>query len=265
MTVRIATFYHLTPLPDHAAWQAPWKARLLDLGVTGTVLLTPEGINGTLAGPVAGVEAALRFMQEQPGLAGLGWQTSTANRNPFPRCKVKLKRETIPLGHPVQANLAGDYVAAEAWNDLLQQPGVITIDTRNDYEVRLGQFAGARNPGTRTFKELPAWLDATLPADRDTLIAMYCTGGIRCEKSTAYLKQRGYRKVYHLQGGILQYLAKVPASQSQWQGACYVFDDRVAVDHALQPVADLQSCPACNQAVIAADLRRGGCAHCRTA
>lgn len=263
MPVLIATFYHLTPLPDHAAWQAPWKAALLRNQVTGTVLLTPEGINGTLAGPKAGLLTALNFIRSHPELAGLSWQTSMAERNPFPRCKVKLKKETIPLGHPVLADQAGEYVKAEDWNALLAQPNVVTIDTRNDYEVRLGQFAGALNPATRTFKELPDWLDKTLPDDRDTPIAMYCTGGIRCEKSTAYLKQRGYRKVYHLQGGILQYMAKVPAQQSQWQGACYVFDDRVAVNHSLEPVANLQICPQCNQAVIAADLRRGGCPRCR--
>jgi len=265
MNIMVATCYHLTPLPAYATWQAPWRAKLLEHAVTGTLLLTPEGINGTIAGPPAGVNAVLEFLRSHPPLATLRWQTSTAAQNPFPRCKVKLKRETIPLGHPVEAQHAGEYLSPTAWDELIARPEVITIDTRNDYEVRLGQFVGARNPKTRTFKELPAWLDDTLPADRDTPIAMYCTGGIRCEKSTAYLKARGYRKVYHLQGGILHYLAQTPPTRSRWQGACYVFDDRVAVDHSLQPVADLQHCKRCHQVLNAGDVRRGGCPHCMRA
>ncbi len=263
MDALIATFYHLTPLPDFATLQAPWKAKLLEEHVTGTILLTPEGINGTIAGPEAGVQAALEFIRSHALFAGLTWKESRASTNPFPRTKVKLKRETIPLGHPVNPQHAGEYIKPADWNAFIMQPNVITIDTRNAYEVQLGQFAGALNPATRTFKDLPAWLEQTLPADKSTPIAMYCTGGIRCEKSTAYLKEQGYQQVFHLEGGILKYLEEVPAAQSLWQGACYVFDDRVAVNHALAPVESLQICKACNAAINAADLRRGGCAHCR--
>jgi UPF0176 protein len=258
----VATLYHLVPLPAPAAMQAPWKAELLKHAVTGTILLTPEGINGTIAGPEAGVRAALKFMLGHAEFAKLAWKESWSPQNPFPRTKVKLKRETIPLGHPVNPQHAGAYLKPADWNAFISQPNVITIDTRNDYEVQLGQFVGAQNPATRTFKELPAWLEKTLPTDKNVPIAMYCTGGIRCEKSTAYLKERGFENVYHLEGGILKYLEDVPAEQSLWQGACYVFDDRVAVDHSLAPVADLQICKHCNAPVNAADVRRGGCARC---
>jgi UPF0176 protein len=264
--VTIATLYHLVPLAECAALQAPWKAHMVAHGVLGTLLVTPEGLNGTIAGAAAGVQAVLNHLKSHPQLAELTWKTSFAATNPFARAKVKLKREVIPLGHPVQPHMAGQYVKPEHWNALISQPDVFVVDTRNAYEIPLGQFVGAHNPHTRTFRDLPAWLNDNLPEDRTTPVAMYCTGGIRCEKSTAYVRALGYANVYHLQGGILQYLEDVPAHQSLWEGDCYVFDDRVAVNHQLQPAGTYSICTHCGGPVNAADWRRNSqapCPHCR--
>ncbi len=267
MTVHVATFYKLVPLAELAGLQRACKAAMVTHGVTGTILVTPEGINGTVAGPQAGLEAVLATLRSHPALHDLTWKLSIAPTTPFQRAKVKVKREVIPLGHPTTPDLAGAYVAPADWNALIANPRTITIDTRNDYEVKIGRFDHALNPQTRTFKELPGWLAENLPADRSTPIAMYCTGGIRCEKSTAYLRAQGYTDVYHLEGGILKYLEAVPASQSLWRGDCYVFDDRVAVDHQLQPATQYAICPQCNSAVNAADWRRNDitpCPQCRS-
>ncbi len=267
--VTIATFYHFAALPDCAQLQPAYKAEMLKHALTGTILVTPEGVNATIAGPAAGIAAMLEYLRSDPRLATMPHKQSEAATNPFLRTKVKLKRETIPLGAQVNPTNPGTYVKPADWNTLIADPRTITIDTRNDYEVKIGQFAGAKNPATRTFKQLPGWLEANLPPEKDTPIAMYCTGGIRCEKSTAYLKQQGYKNVYHLEGGILKYLEDVPESESLWQGACYVFDDRVAVKHDLSPATHLQNCPCCNMPVNAADHRRAAdrqtftCAACR--
>jgi UPF0176 protein len=264
----VATFYQLTPLTGCAVLQKAWKAEMLTHAVTGTILVTPEGINGTIAGPAAGVNHVLETLKSHPQLGTLSWKVSFAPTNPFARTKVKLKREVIPLGYPTQPAMAGQYVTPAQWNDLVANPNVIVVDTRNDYEVKIGQFKGAKNPTTRTFRDLPQWLEDNLPADKTTPIAMYCTGGIRCEKSTAYVRAQGYQNVYHLEGGILKYLAEIPASQSLWQGDCYVFDDRVAVDHRLQPATQYSVCPQCNSPVNAADWRRNDttpCPQCRRA
>jgi len=267
--VTIATFYHFAALPDCATLQPAYKATMLAHNLTGTILVTPEGINATIAGPAQGIAAMLEYLRTDPRLTAMPHKQSFAEANPFLRTKVKLKQETIPLGTAVDPTTPGTYVKPTAWNALIADPRTITIDTRNDYEVKIGQFAGAKNPATRTFKQLPGWLEANLPDDPATPIAMYCTGGIRCEKSTAYLRQQGYTNVYHLEGGILKYLEEVPESESLWQGACYVFDDRVAVNHDLTPATHLQTCPCCNTPVNAADHRRAAdrqtfaCAACR--
>ncbi|MFZ2620220.1 MAG: rhodanese-related sulfurtransferase, partial [Alphaproteobacteria bacterium] len=239
-TVTIATFYCFAAMPDAAQIQPVWKQFMLAHAVTGTILVTPEGINSTIAGPRAGVDAVLAMIRSDSRFAAMTHKESFADTNPFPRTKVKLKRETIPLGVTVDPTNPGIYVKPEAWNALLANPNTILIDTRNDYEVQIGTFKNALNPKTRTFKELPAWLAEHLPADKETPIAMYCTGGIRCEKSTAYVKAQGYNNVFHLEGGILQYLEDMPEENSAWEGACYVFDDRVAVKHDLSPATEYQ-------------------------
>lgn len=262
MSYTVSTFYHLVGLEGHTALQAPWKAFMVEQGVTGTILLTPEGINGTIAGSAEGVEAVLAMLRSDSRLAGLTCKYSYAEMNPFPRTKVRLKRETIPLGVPVSVEESGQYVRPSEWNALLADPRTITIDTRNDYEVQIGHFKGALNPATRKFSQLPRWLDETLPPDKDTPIAMYCTGGIRCEKSTAYVRGKGYRNVYHLQGGILKYLEEVPVEETLWEGDCFVFDDRVAVNHALQAQTHYQVCKKCNTPVVASDVRRNSTNWC---
>lgn len=253
----IATFYHFAALPDCAKLQMPWKAFMLERNVTGTILVTPEGVNATIAGPRAGVNAVLAMLRADPRLAAMTHKESFADTNPFPRTKVKLKKETIPLGVTVDPTNPGTYVKPKDWNALIADPNVILVDTRNAYETKIGVFKGAQDPNTRTFKELPVWLAEHLPADKKAPIAMYCTGGIRCEKSTAYVKAQGYENVYHLEGGILKYLEEVPEAESMWEGACYVFDHRVAVKHDLSPATELQVCPHCNMPVTAADMRRG--------
>lgn len=267
MTFVIATFYHLTPLDDAAALQAPLKAQMLAHGVTGTILVTPEGVNATIAGRRDGVDAVLAYLRADARLAAMPHKESFAESNPFPRTKVKLKRETIPLGVPTNPAMVGSYVKPTDWNALISRPDVVLVDSRNDYEFAVGRFAGAADPATRTFTQLPEWLNTHLPADKATPVAMYCTGGIRCEKSTAYLRALGYENVYHLEGGILKYLEDVPAAESLWQGGCYVFDDRVAVDHALAPMKGLATCRHCSMPLVAAEVKRAEganvCDRCR--
>ncbi|MFZ2587176.1 MAG: rhodanese-related sulfurtransferase [Alphaproteobacteria bacterium] len=254
--VVIATFYHFAAMPDAAKVQPVWKAFLLEQGVTGTILVTPEGINATIAGPRAGVDAVLAMIRADARFTPMTHKESFAEASPFPRTKVKLKKETIPLGVTVDPTNPGTYVKPTEWNALISRPDVILVDTRNAYETKVGIFKGAKDPSTRTFKELPAWVAANIP-DKKTPVAMYCTGGIRCEKSTAYMKQQGYENVYHLEGGILKYLEDVPEADTMWEGACYVFDHRVAVKHDLTPALELQVCPSCNMPVTAGDMRRG--------
>jgi UPF0176 protein len=266
----IATFYKFTPLKALPTLQRDWKAFMLTHNVCGTILISPEGINATIAGPAPSVRAMLAHISKHPSLANLTWKESRSDLQPFEKAKVKLKKETIPLGVPVDpAKRCGTYIKPTAWNSLIEDPDTIVVDTRNDYEVRLGTFKGALNPKTQTFKELPKWVKTHLDPSKHKKIAMFCTGGIRCEKSTAYLKELGFEEVYHLQGGILKYLEDVPLEESAWEGSCYVFDDRVAVDHKLAPVPEARICKHCNNALIAADLRRMqtqdvGCPHCRT-
>lgn len=251
----VATFYHFAALPDAAKLQPVWKAFLLEHDVRGTILVTPEGVNATIAGPRAGVDAVMAMLRSDARLATMPHKESYADTNPFQRTKVRLKRETIPLGVQVDPTNPGTYVKPADWNALISRPDVVVVDTRNAYEVQLGKFKNAEDPQTRTFRELPAWVDKNLPS-KQTPVAMYCTGGIRCEKSTAFMKSLGFENVYHLEGGILKYLEDVPPEQSLWEGACFVFDDRVAVHHDLSPATELQTCKECGQPVGASDIRR---------
>lgn len=261
-----ATFYKFVEITDGPTLQATWKPYMQERQVTGTILVTPEGINATISGPHDGVMATLDMLKSDSRFADLTYKLSYSHANPFPKTKVRLKRETIPMGATVNPNKAvGEYIKPKDWNALIADPNVITIDTRNDYEVQIGQFKNALNPHTTTFKEFPRWVQENL-TDPKQKIAMYCTGGIRCEKSTAYLKELGYEHVYHLEGGILKYLEDIAEEESLWEGACYVFDDRVAVDHNLAPAGDHQHCPNCGHSINAAELKRlssqGRCEHC---
>lgn len=250
----VAALYHFTRFPDPAAL----KPGLLDVclanGVKGSLLLAPEGINGTIAGTRDGVDAALAKIRALPGCAGLEWKESFADSMPFGRMKVRLKREIVTMGQPDVDPLArvGNYVAPADWNALISDPDTVVIDTRNDYEVAIGTFQGAVDPGTRAFGEFPEWWQANRDRFAGKKIAMFCTGGIRCEKSTNYLLGQGVNQVFHLKGGILKYLEDVPQEASLWQGQCFVFDDRVSVGHGLVP-GGLKVCGACRRPVTEAD------------
>ena len=258
MPVCVAALYKFTPFADCPEIRATLARLCCARGVKGTLLVAPEGLNGTIAGSDEAIGAVLAAIRQLPGCADLEVKFSRASELPFHRMKVRLKREIVTMGQPGIDPLAsvGHYVAPEDWNALISQPGTILIDTRNDYEVAVGTFSGAINPQTRTFRDFPAWFRAErerlLGEGTPPKVAMFCTGGIRCEKSTAFLKGEGLDEVYHLQGGILKYLETVPPEQSLWQGECFVFDQRVAVGHGLAP-GSYQLCHACRRPVSEAD------------
>jgi len=233
----VAALYRFTRFDDPAALRAPLAGLCCGLRVKGSLLLAPEGINGTIAGSRAAIDAVLDHIRALPGCAALDWKESRAETQPFLRMKVRLKREIVTRGQPDVDPLSGTghYVTPAAWNALIRAPDVAVIDTRNDYEVGIGTFQGAIDPQTATFRDFPAWWQANRDRFKGKRIAMFCTGGIRCEKSTNYLLSQGVDDVFHLKGGILKYLEEVPADQSLWQGECFVFDQRVSVGHGLIP------------------------------
>lgn len=253
-----AALYRFVDLPDFSDLRAPLQTCCDAHAVKGTLLLAHEGINGTIAGPEQGVRAVLAHLRADPRLATLQHKESWSHQPPFLRMKVRLKKEIVTLQVPgLDPNkTVGQYVKPAAWDALLADPDVVLIDTRNDYEVAIGTFKGAINPDIKTFTELPAWLDAQPglqgEAGKKPKIAMFCTGGIRCEKSTALMKMRGYDEVYHLEGGILKYLEEVPPEQSSWEGECFVFDERVSVGHGLQP-GPYELCRSCRWPLGEAD------------
>ena len=235
----------------------------------GTLLLAHEGINGTISGPETGVKSVISWLNAKTEFSDLDVKYSWADKPPFYRMKVRLKKEIVTLGVSKidAANEAGFYVEPEDWNDLISQPDVIVVDTRNDYEVAIGTFKNAQNPHTRSFRELPEWVDNELEAKPDAKIAMFCTGGIRCEKSTALMKSKGFDQVYHLKGGILKYLETVDEENSLWEGDCFVFDQRVSVKHGLE-VGNYDMCHACRMPIDENDMKddryvKGvSCPHC---
>lgn len=257
----VATFYQFTRLDDPCELQEAFLRVCEEHDVRGTILLAHEGINATIAGPPVGVMAVLSYIKSQPRFSALTWQESIAPEQPFGRMRVRLKKEIVTLGDPaVDPTCAtGIYVEPEDWNDLISDPDVIVVDTRNDYEVAIGTFRNAINPKLEAFGELTAWADENLEEDSDVRVAMFCTGGIRCEKSTALLKERGFDNVYHLRGGILNYLKTVPEAESLWEGACFVFDERIAVGHGLV-VVDHRLCDRCQYPIRA---KQEKCGHCQ--
>ena len=253
----IAALYHFARFDDPAALKPALASLCCAQGVKGTLLLAPEGISGTIAGPRGGIDAVLAHVRALPGCADLEWKEATSLDAPFDRMKVRLKREIVTMGQPDVDPRArvGHYVEPADWNALIRSDDVAVIDTRNDYEVEIGTFEGAVDPQTRSFGDFPAWWQANRERFHNKRIAMFCTGGIRCEKSTNYVLGQGVEEVYHLKGGILKYLEEVPAEQSAWQGACFVFDNRVSVGHGLRQGPHLL-CHGCRRPILPADRDR---------
>ncbi|WP_233999702.1 oxygen-dependent tRNA uridine(34) hydroxylase TrhO [Porphyrobacter sp. TH134] len=259
--IAVAALYQFTRFPDPDALRAPLLAACEAAGVKGTLLLAREGINGTIAGEAAALAGVLDTIRALPGCAELDVKFSDATAMPFGRMKVRVKREIVTMGEPDidPALSAGHYVDPHDWNALIADPDTLVIDTRNDYEVAIGTFAGAVDPATPSFRDFPGWFrqhrDALLQGK--TRVAMFCTGGIRCEKSTSFLRAEGVEDVFHLKGGILKYLEQVPESESLWQGECFVFDERVSLGHGLaqgthtrcqpcgRPYPVGEACPVC--------------------
>ena len=253
----VAALYQFTRLADPAALRAPLLALCEAQGIRGTLLLAPEGINGTLAGEREGIDTVQTHIRALPGCAGLDWKESRAKAMPFGRMKVRLKREIVTMGQPEvdPGSAVGRYVAPCDWNALIAASDVVVIDTRNDYETAIGTFEGAVDPQTRSFRDFPAWWQANAHRFEGKRIAMFCTGGIRCEKSTNYLLSQGVGNVFHLRGGILKYLEDVPEPDSLWRGECFVFDRRVSLGHGLKQ-GRYGLCHACRRPLAPGDRAR---------
>ena len=256
--ITVATFYRFVPL-DPDAFRPALLAECERLGIRGIILLANEGLNATVAGTTDAIDALLAYLRADERFSGLTPTLSTTDTMPFQRMKVRIKREIVRMGVPeVDPNdRVGTYVPPEQWNALISEDDVALIDTRNDFEVKAGAFEGAINPETQAFGEFPDWVQRALDPAKHKRVAMYCTGGIRCEKATSYLLDQGFEEVYHLKGGILKYLEQVDPEQSRWNGECFVFDERVTVGHGLRP-GDAAVCPGCNQVVPAS----GACPNC---
>ncbi|WP_292667882.1 rhodanese-related sulfurtransferase [Mesorhizobium sp.] len=251
---RVAALYRFARLEAFDSLRVPLAAFCCERGIRGTLLLAHEGINGTVAGSEAAIAALIDHLESIEGLAGLEVKYSSAAEMPFYRMKVRLKREIVTMGveNIDPAASAGTYVAPADWNALISDANTIVIDTRNAYEVSIGTFKGAVDPATTSFREFPAWVEQHRDELDDRKIAMFCTGGIRCEKATAYVKSLGFEDVFHLKGGILKYLEEVPAEESLWQGECFVFDERVSVSHGLVE-GEAELCRACRHPLTGED------------
>ncbi len=264
-----AALYKFVSLPNYQALQAPILAACQERRIKGTLLLALEGINGTIAGAPEDIQALLAYLRSYPEFSDLEHKESYADKHPFYRMKVKLKKEIVTMGvagiDPNQ--VVGTYVKPEDWNALISDPEVVLLDTRNDYEVHIGTFKGAVDPKTTTFREFPEYVAQNLDKTKHKKVAMFCTGGIRCEKASSFMKQQGFEEVYHLLGGILKYLETVPKEQSMWEGECFVFDQRVAVKHGLE-VGDYDQCYACRMPLSPEELKSPrytpgiSCPHC---
>ena len=265
----VVAMYHFVRLDDFEDMKPPLQALCVANGLMGTILLAREGLNGTFAGPREGIDILLSYLRADFRFKTLRYKESYTDKAPFRRMKVKLKREIVTMGVPDTdpGEICGERVDAKRWNELLQDPEVLTIDTRNEYECDIGTFEHAISPGTETFREFPQFVDAELDPQKHRKVAMFCTGGIRCEKATNYLMKQGFKEVYHLDGGILRYLETVDKEESLWRGECFVFDDRVAVDENLAPGSYAQ-CYACRRPLSDADRQSPlyvigvSCSHC---
>ena len=265
----VAALYKFVSLPDYVALRDKLYQHLVLNKVKGTLLLAEEGINGTICGTREGIDAVRSWLDADGRFAGLSYKESFADEPAFYRTKVKLKTEIVTMGVPGvnPQHIVGTYVKGDDWNRLIEDPDTILIDTRNDYEVAIGTFKNAVNPNTTSFREFPQWAADNLDKTKHKKVAMFCTGGIRCEKSTAYLKEQGFEEVYHLDGGILKYLEEMPEDKSLWQGECFVFDQRVAVKHGLEQ-GSYDQCYACRMPLSQADMQSDkylqgmSCPHC---
>ncbi|MDA9927288.1 rhodanese-related sulfurtransferase [Amylibacter sp.] len=255
--VIVAALYHFTKFSDYKTLQGPLKKICNTEGIKGSLLLAYEGINGTISGSRLGIDKVLDHIRSWPGCSDLVHKESYATEMPFKRMKVKLKNEIVTMGQPnIDPTVnVGNYVDASDWNNLISQEDVVVIDTRNDYEVAVGSFEGAIDPETKSFGEFPDWWQDNKSKYQNKRIAMFCTGGIRCEKSTNFLLNEGVENVYHLKGGILKYLEEVPKDNSKWTGECFVFDSRVSVKHGLEE-GKYSLCYACRMPLSPNDLNR---------
>ena len=249
-SIIIAALYKFVTLNDCHTMREQLHTACQRLELKGTLLLAPEGINGTVAGSRAGIDALLTLLRADPRLADLEHKESFATTYPFERMKVRIKREIVTLSAPEAdpTKQVGEYIDPADWNALIEDPDVLVLDTRNDYEYAVGSFKAAIDPGIRSFQEFPEYIRQHLGSDRKRRIATFCTGGIRCEKATAFLLAEGFEQVYHLKGGILKYLEQIPPEDSLWEGECFVFDGRVSVGHGLIP-GDYTLCRACGWAI----------------
>lgn len=242
MTLHVAAFYQFAPIAEPKQLRAELKEFLLARDVYGTILVAPEGLNGTVSGTPQAIEETLARLRAIDGFAGLEAKISQCEFHPFARTKVKLKREIVPFGLPCKpAETTAPQLDAKAWNELLANPDTLVLDTRNSYEVALGTFDGAVDPHIRHFRHLPSYIKSELGENKERPIATFCTGGIRCEKLTSWMMEQGFTNVFQLKGGILKYLEDCPKEESRWQGNCFVFDERVGVDHALAPAKEENS------------------------
>jgi len=265
----VAAMYKFVSLPDFHDIREPLLDFCIQQGIKGTLLLASEGINGTVAGSRQAIDALLAYLKKDERLADIDHKESIDASYPFYRMKVKLKKEIVTMGVTgIDPNkVVGTYVEPQNWNALISDPDVVLVDTRNDYEFDIGTFEGALNPDTESFREFPQYVKDNLDPEKNKKVAMFCTGGIRCEKSTAYLKEQGFDEVYHLKGGILKYLEEVPEEQSMWQGECFVFDNRVAVNHKLEK-GQYDQCHGCRHPITEEDKKSEfyepgvTCPHC---
>lgn len=265
----VAALYKFTRFSDFEQYREPILNAMLDNEVKGTLLIAAEGINGTISGTRQNIDNVLNYLRTVEAIGSFVFKESYTSEQPFYRTKVKLKKEIVTMGveniDPLQS--VGRYVKPSEWNALISDPEVTLIDTRNDYEVQIGTFQNAVNPNTETFREFPDYVAKELDPSKHKKVAMFCTGGIRCEKSTAYLREQGFEEVYHLEGGILKYLEEVPSDESMWQGDCFVFDNRVSVNHNLEK-GDYEQCFACRTPITEADqqssayIKGESCPHC---
>ncbi|MEH3022892.1 MAG: rhodanese-related sulfurtransferase [Pseudomonas oryzihabitans] len=268
-TIVVAALYKFVTLDDYVQLREPLLQTLLANDVKGTLLLAEEGINGTVSGSREGIDAVLAWLRADPRLVDIDHKESYCAEQPFYRTKVKLKKEIVTLGVPgVDPNQrVGTYVEPRDWNALVDDPEVLVIDTRNDYEVGIGSFKGAIDPQTKSFRDFPAYIREHFDPARHRKVAMFCTGGIRCEKASSFMLQEGFPEVFHLKGGILKYLEEVPAAESRWEGECFVFDNRVTVTHDLAE-GGYDQCHACRNPVSPEDMQSPhyspgiSCPHC---